>query len=324
MTQPQWWLDETGLDLLALCEHLAERTSPNPEYIDDFAPPSGKDLQQLVAYAESQNLLRTESSWADGGRADLPVVLLPSGRRRIDSVHERRSRTSERVNAARQGLLLWAYDHAMRDPDLPMTDPQRILRADPPYNFWGEPFTEANVVEATDYLLRVGLLELIGARLASGRPQNVQITHAGKDCVENYDGSVGGYLNRAQQPSMPSITNNNNQHFNAPVTGMVAQGEHITQTQHNGLDPAVLVDIFTTLRDVVANNVDDADDRDDLETIIVDLEREVRQPQVDPALVTKRIGLLRRTADRMGNTALTVGTTAATSGLLDLLGNVIT
>src|SRR4051812_22543342 len=98
MTRPQWWLDETRLDLFALCEHLAERTSPNPEYIDDFTPPSGKDLQRLVAYAESQDLLRTEPGWADGGRADLPVIMLPSGRRQIDTVHEHRSRTSERVN----------------------------------------------------------------------------------------------------------------------------------------------------------------------------------------------------------------------------------
>lgn len=322
MTRPQWWLDETGLDLLALCEHLVQRTSTIPEYIDDFTPPSGKDLQRLVLNAEGQHLLRTDPGWADGGRADLPVELLPSGRRHIDTVYEHRSRTFERVNAGRQGLLLWAYDHAMHNPDLAMNNPQRFLQANPPYNFWGEPFTEANVVEATDYLLRTGLVELFGAPLANGRPQNVQITHAGKDCVENYDGMVGAYLSRARQPSTPSITNNN-QHFNAPVTGMVAQGEHITQTQHNGLDPAALVDMFTTLRDVVASNVDDPEDRDDLEMIIVDLEREARQPQIDPAQITKRIGLLRRTVDRIGNTALTVGTTAATNGLLNLLGNLI-
>lgn len=323
MTRPQWWLDETALDILALCEHLAARSSPNPDFIDNFVAPSGtEDPRRLIALAESDHLLRSDGGWADGGHAYDPVVIMPPGLRYLTSVREHRERASERVGAARQGLLLWAYGHAMSHPDLPMENPGRFLQASPPYNFWGEPFTEANVVEATNYLIDADLLELFGPRLANGKPQNVQITRTGKDCVERHDGRVGAYLARAgHSPTSSTVTNT--QHFHGDFTGQNAQGENIAQTQHVGVDPDALTDIFTRLRDVVAQ-VEGQEDRSDLELAIDDLERDVRQPSPDPGQVSKRIGMLARTADRIGNTAVTVATTAATSGLIDLLGHVVT
>lgn len=58
VTRPQWWLDETALDILALCEHLAARSSPNPDFIDDFVRPSGtEDPRRLLALAEDGHLV---------------------------------------------------------------------------------------------------------------------------------------------------------------------------------------------------------------------------------------------------------------------------
>lgn len=320
MTRPQWWLDETALDILALCEHLDARSNPNPDYIDDFDPPHGTDRRRLIAIAESEHLLRSDRAWADGGHPDDPIVIMPPGLRHLASVREHRARPHERVSAARQALLLWAYDHAMSNAEMPMVNPSLFLRASPPYNYWGEPFTDASLVEATDYLVGARLLELWGQPLANGRPQNVQITQPGKDCVERYDGRVGAYLDRH---TSASSTINNTQHFYGDFTGQNAQGENITQTQHVGVDPDALAAIFTNLRHAAAQ-VENPQDRSDLELAIDDLEREAGQPVPDPSQVSKRIGMLARTAARVGNTAVTVAATAATSGLIEIFGDIVT
>jgi hypothetical protein len=320
MTRPQWWLDPTALDVLALCKHLDARTSSNPDYIDDFAAPSGdQDLRRLISIAEDQRLLRSASDWADAEHVYYPVLITPPGRRRLRMVDDHRDRHEERIVAARQGLLLWAYRHAVDNPDLPMNSPRRFLEADPSYNFWGEPFTEMQVREATEYLVEAGLLELFGQRLANGEPQNVSITRTGKDCVEGYEGSAAAYLRRHGAAPAPATYT---QHFHAPFQGQNAQGDNISQTQHIGLDRDAIAAIFIDLR-ALLSQVDDADDQTDLTVAIDDLERAVSHEEPDLADVSRRVGLLNRLASRVGNTAVNTSTNAATNGLLDLLGNVI-
>lgn len=321
MTRPQWWLDSTAFDVLALCEYLAARPSnSNPDYIDDFVAPSGdQDLRRLISVAEGEHLLRSDPGWAEAAHTYDPVLITAHGHRHLATVHEHRDRRAERIGAARQGLLLWAYEHAVDNPDLPMNSPSRFLESDPTYNFWGEPFTEGQVREATDYLIDAGLLELFGRRLASGEPQNVQITRTGKDCVERYGGNAAAYLDRRAAAPAPTV---NTQNFHGDFHGQNAQGHNITQTQHTGLDPDALATIFTGLRSLLSQ-VDDPDDQADLTLAVDDLERAASQETPDLDEVSRRVGMLNRLASRVGNTAVNTSTSAATSGLLDLLGNVI-
>jgi len=306
-------------DVLALCEHLAARPSnSNPDHIDDFIAPSGDDdLKRLIAIAEDQHFVRTEPKWADGGHSHDPVLITASGLRHVETVHEHRDRRKERNWAGRQGLLLWAYDHAYDNPDLPINSPGRFLEADPPYNFWGHEFTENNVREATDYLIEAGLLELYGARLASGEPQNIQITRAGKDCVEQYAGSPIAYLNRSAAPPTPG----NTQNFYGRFTGQNAQGQKISQTQNTGISAESLTTIFDGLR-ALLSQVDDPDDREDLTIAVADLERAARQDGPNLAEVVQRAGMVQRLATRVVGAELGATVGAATSGVLDVLGNI--
>jgi hypothetical protein len=95
-------------DILALCDYLAERpANSSPDYIDDFVAPSGdQDFLRLIAAAEGERLVRSEPRWADAEHTYYPIVISPSGRRRIATAYEHRERRGERVTAARQGMLL--------------------------------------------------------------------------------------------------------------------------------------------------------------------------------------------------------------------------
>lgn len=321
MTRPQWWLDPTDLDVLALCRYLASRPSnSNPDHIEDFVAPSGdRDRRRLIYIAEDEHLLRSEPRWADGGDPYNPVVITESGRRRVRTADAHLSRRDEWMRAARDGLLLWAYDYAISNPDLPMNRPSRFLDADPAFNFWGEPFTEGQVREATNYLIESGLLELHGRRLGSGEPQNVMITSSGKDCVDEYGGSVAAYRRRQSAANAPrSYTQN----FNGPFQGQAAQGDSISQTQHNGVDRDTVAAIFTDLR-ALLTQVENAEVQSDLTLVIDDLERAANYEEPDLDEVSRRSGLLNRLASNVCNTAVTTSTNAATNSLLDLLGDAL-
>jgi hypothetical protein len=319
MNEPAWLLDRTDRDLLALCEHLEARPSSQvPEFVDDFVPPSGDaDVQRLVSVAADRGLLTREPGWADGGHADYPVLIASGGRRWLADVRQGRTSRPGRIAATRQALLVWAYDHALDNPGLPMNSPRRFA-SDPSYNFWGTPFAEGHVLEATNYLVESGLLELYGAPMASGEPQNVQITADGKNCVERQAGDVNTYLERRDSGSRTTV--NNSQTFAGDFYGQNAQGHTNTQTYSSGIDADAFAAIFTSLRSVLPQ-IHDPDDRAVLTLAVDDLERVASQDAPDLGEVNKRVGLLRRLVARAGNAALTTTTNTATGGLLELLEN---
>jgi hypothetical protein len=315
MSRPQWWLSALDLDLLALCEYLADKSSNGlADFLEDFTPPHGAlDMQRLVETAMAEHYVFSVPKQRSFGHAFAPVQIAPSGTRRINTVYEHRSRSEERTRAARQGLLLWAYEH---EP----VSPEGILDAHPPYNFWGTPFTHTDLERAATYLLEGGFIQSMGPLRADGQPSVIRLTNSGKDCVEGFGGNIGSY--RANQRNSGGDTFA--QHFHGDFTGQNAQGHNISQTQHNAsVDPDAFAAIFSGLRDVLAQ-VDNQDDRDDLATAIADLEAAATRAEPHPGEIQRRAGMLTRLAGRVGNTAMTTATTAATTGLLDLLGGAIT
>jgi len=100
--------------------------------------------------------------------------------------------------------------------------------------------------------------------------------------------------------------------------GQVGQGEHVEQTQITGLNTQELLAIFETLRQGV-ETVDDEAEREELQMVVQDLEESARSPATDAQVVERRIGILRRLADRVGSEALTTATKEGTTALMRLL-----
>jgi hypothetical protein len=205
------------------------------------------------------------------------------------------------------------YEHAVDNPELPINRPSRFLETDPAFNFWGEAFTLAQVREATEYLIEAGLLDLFGQRLASGEPQNVQVTRSGKDCVEQYDARVAAYLSVCARTA-PIV---NNQNFLGPVSGQVAQGASVNQTQDQLIGVASLAEVFEAMRNAL-DLVDDADDRDDVVHGIRELEIAVGQG--DSHEVARRAGRLKRLGRHLGSDGLATATAEGTKAVLKAFG----
>lgn len=179
------------------------------------------------------------------------------------------------------------------------------------FRFYGEPFTVDEVNEAAKFLVEV---DLIRATPVWG-PDIVRpaLTALGQQCVEFHDGNVRNFLNPPQNGG--SVTYNQN--INGPVTGQVAQGDTVNQTQNQGIDAATLAEIFKAMRDALSS-VEDPDDREDVSDAIRELEVAVEEG--DNEAIRKRAGRLERMGGRIGSTVLTTATAAGTEAVLQAVG----
>lgn len=67
--------------------------------------------------------------------------------------------------------------------------------------------------------------------------------------------------------------------------------------------------------------LDDPNDRAEVQDAIEDLRTDLSAEAVEPERIQRRLRVLKRVADRVGNTALTAATNEGTQRLIDLLGN---
>lgn len=305
MSDPDWHLTESTLAGLQFIEWLI---------VNDGDPNNFTDVYETdpdAAWASAEDQGWVETIHPDKSRPRRLGERVPdprpkptgAGHRQIDQVKRLRGNNVARGAACRQAILLWLYNDgrcAAGTDEFTQTACQ----------FYGTPFTEDEVSDAITYLLDRGLIQGIkawGPVLA--RPA---LTPDGIECVENHDGDVRAFLAPHQSGHATF-----NQNFNAPVTGQVAQGQTVNQTQHQGVDADALAEIFKAMLDA-RSDINDPDDRDDVEHAIRDLHAAVDEG--DPAEVKKRVGRLQRLVNRVGSTVLITATTTGTNQLLQLLG----
>lgn len=305
MADDGWALEETQHLRIRLLEWLYDLEQANPgrtANINDFEPeyPDRPAVDRLA-----QKLI------ADGHLADIPRRLGGGPRLRIARegaalvgwYRSQRNNVVERERNCEAALVAWLYEQRSQGQDNPAA---KEFLQNWRSTFWGEPYTEADVIRATGYLRDRGFIT--GPAAWGHGVYRPCLTGAGVQYAR-----VGHEPSRAATAGTSYTAN-----FNGPISGMVGVGEHVEQTQHQGIDAARLLSILQPMQDVL-DDLDD-DDRDDIELQIGALEAEATKQNPDADAVRRRVTRLHKIATRMGNPALTTAVTITTTELLRALG----
>lgn len=308
MADPDWNLSGASLAALQYAEWLAINDGRADNFVDEYQT----DAERAWAAAEARGWVKTVKPNLDrprrlGEHFPQPTPKLTGeGHLKVEEVRGLRSNRLARANACREAVLLWLADAGQGASSLDPLVEQDLVR------YYGSSFTIDEVNEAAKFLLEVDLISAIktwGPTLV--RPA---LTARGQQCVEFFDANVRAFLS-PQPTGSTAVTYNQN--FNAPVSGQVAQGDTVNQTQNNGIDAAALAEIFSAMRQALSDVADDGD-RDDVSHAIRELEAAVESG--DRAGVEERAGRLKRLGSRVGSTALTTATAAGTTQVLQLFG----
>ncbi|MFW6774716.1 hypothetical protein ACOACO_10560 [Nocardioides sp. CPCC 205120] len=233
-------------------------------------------------------------------------MVTAAGRLELDRVRALRQNGRARRIACRDAIVLWLAD---------VGEVQEVAQfvAEGPCDFYGTAFEPAEVSAAAAFLEGEGLIK--GIKTWGPELLLASLTARGQACADYHNGNVQNYLN--PQPAEATMSVHNSQNFHGPVSGQVAQGQTVNQTQHQGLDAAALEKIFRAMRDALAD-VDDPGLRDVAERAIGDLEGAVQRGDTDD--VVARARGLERLAGLVGSTALTTATSTGVTQLLQAVG----
>jgi hypothetical protein len=307
VANPDWNL--SGASLAAL--QYAEWLTINDGRADNFVDQYQTDAERAWAAAEARGWVETVQPKLDqprrlGERLAQPTPKLTGeGLLKVEEVHRLRRNRLARASACREAVLLWLADAGQGASSLDRLVEQNSFR------FYSSSFTIEEVNEAGKFLVEVDLISAIetwGSTFV--RPA---LTARGQQCVEFFDANVRAFL--SHQATGSTVTYNQN--FNAPVSGQVAQGETVKQTQDNEIDAVGLAEVFSAMRQAMADVADDGD-RGDVSHAIRELEAAVVSG--DRAAVEERAGRLKRLGSRVGSIVLATATAAGTTQILQLFG----
>jgi hypothetical protein len=230
-----------------------------------------------------------------------------SGSELVEDLRQRRADVVERARAARTELLLWLYTAGT---SMPVTT--SVLTQDSPPTFYARPFTEDDVTYAARHLADAGLIRGPSAWGASGAPIRAALTSDGVTCVEDHYADPSEWARAAG-----GRTGANNFTFNNyGTTGPVAQGDQAQAIANHG-PTAADIDALRLLLTTAVEAIEDADERDDLQTHVDDLIAALDPDNPDVEQVRKRANLLNRAAGRAGNAALQAATSEGTRRLVE-------
>lgn len=305
MTTLDWQLGTHDRETLVFLEFLYE-AGAGTQPVDDASPP-GMDrerAQALANAAEAAGYVRVIPERWSMAEIVPPLRLEGAGVALVEQVRAARTSRVERNHACRTALMVWMYDR-----NAPALDTRELCGSD--WTFYGDAFTPEEVHDAAKYL---DGMSLISGTVQAG-PAHVLagLTSSGTACVEEHGGDV-----RAYQQAMRSSGPTNIQNVYGGISGQNAQGSHIQQTQHSGIDAAELGAIFTAMREVIAT-LPPTGERDDLELAVSDLERDATTTQPDATRVQSRLGALRRLLGRAADSATTAAGGAIGAQLIPLV-----
>jgi len=305
MTGREWDLRGARLAGFQFAEWLVLNGGPQ-NFVDEHQT----DPERAWAAAEANGWVETvrpnKRDSCNPGYKPYPWPRLTGeGHLEVERVRSLRHNSHARAEACREALLLWLA-HEGRGAG----SAQLIVSRDD-FRFYDSPFTVDEVNDAVEFLRETDLVE--SWTYPGGTVMQPRLTANGTQCVEFHDAKVRDFLH----PQQIGRTVTYNQNFHGTVSGQVAQGESVSQTQNQGIDAASLAEVFKAMRNALAS-VEDVGDRDDVVYAIRELEVAVEQG--DPEQVKQRAGRLKRLSGRVGSTALTAATAAGTEAVLQAFG----
>lgn len=310
MSRP-WRLGAVERQAVRVLEHLADTSRQFVEDLDGLGV-ERDDLYAFLNDLERRHLVELQPRRIMNLAQAYPGARLTGqGASYVEDVRSRRTDAVARARAARCELLMWLYDAGAA---MPVTT--RLLDQDPPSLFYGEAFTEKDVINAGRYLLDAGLIHGPTAWGSQGAPIRTALTPDGVRCVEDFDADPA-QMRRPQSPDSPTYMQVNYQ-----PSGPVAQGNHAQAVATNGpsaADIAAIRDLLTAAVQAVA----DAEDRDELQTHVDDFITAVDAEQVDVEQVKRRANMLNRAAGRVGDVALTTATSEGTRRAIEWFTNLM-
>jgi hypothetical protein len=186
-------MHQSDVDLNMLT-HLYEAgdTRTTPVGIGDMITHHGTDDEARAWLVHAQ-----EQGWIRKDQGLYPhYTLTPRGIGLVEAAITRRGDGGFRRRELRDRLLRWIDSQCPRVGQGD-TRPSLFLERSGKASLDGVPFTSDDVVEATDYLVRNGLVASGATAWGAGHVR-VSITHEGRECVDSGNG-VGAYIERQRQ-----------------------------------------------------------------------------------------------------------------------------
>ncbi|GAB2331279.1 hypothetical protein STREPTOSP366_64280 [Streptomyces variabilis] len=130
------------------------------------------------------------------------------------------------INASRTALLKWLWHQKQRQvPGEPMPNVMDLLLDDGLSTDQGVRFTESEIDRASAYLEQRGLIKGGGTLDQMAGPVLAEITPAGEDCVEGYNGDIGAYSRPRDHGPVTFHIATNNGNIAANSTGVTQNAE---------------------------------------------------------------------------------------------------
>lgn len=237
-------IENLRAEMLDYIYTVAEGSTGRFVDLKDFAAEYGLQVGTvygLVFDCDRQGLVVDASSLGSPCAA-----LTPSGIQEVQARRRRRADPALRSAAARNGLLRWLYNQDLANVHMPITN--KFLESEESI-FEGDQLTQDEIDRAAEYLYEKQLIKGVPAWGARG-PLRAEITHQGRDCVENYGGNVAEYL-RDQRSGGPSINTTIGTINNSGAIAVASTGA--TQNVTSGTDPSALAAFAKTLLTALPN-----------------------------------------------------------------------
>lgn len=313
MNERGWSSSDFDLKCLLFADWLAAKQEgglmPHAVGFRDTNPSLGDDtIRDIVTYHASRG--HVHQSTGLGGVENLSVRLSDEGLAALRQRKQRQGDEKLRALACRDALLDWLYA-CEGGPNPSSVDD---IRGDPRSFFEGSPFTDEELHRSALYLKERGLLDGL-AVWQRADPLRPQLTSDGRDCIEQYEGSVAAFMRRSLDQRGDQIIT----HFNAPVHGQVGiAGGDLNQTQHQGIDGATLQRLLDDVREA-AEQIDPAE-KPYLLVYVDTLQAEADAQQPNAGIIRGTVDRLGEIAGRVGNATLSTTVAALTTILLKAFG----
>ncbi|MGM1062164.1 hypothetical protein [Saccharothrix sp. Mg75] len=113
----------------------------------------------------------------------------------VQKIRRERMKPARRLGVLRSRMLTWLDGHDRQTGSRPWSE----FLAGPDIGYYGNNFTEKEVLREADYLHERGLIKTLSTASRSPGVARSTITSNGRDCLVDFDGNVSEYLNRGQQ-----------------------------------------------------------------------------------------------------------------------------
>lgn len=190
------------------------------------------------------------------------------------------------LSASRTALLKWLWHQKQEQtPGGPMPHVLGVLSDDDLSADQGVRFSEDEIDRASAYLEQHGLIKGAGTLDQRDGPSLAEVTAAGEDCVENYNGDVSAYIRRKDSGTVTFHIATNNGNIAANSTGFTQNA--VTQ---DAFDPAQILAAVSLIQQLTPALTPDAGEQQELLTQVSELQTAAAAPVPD-------CGVVRRIAD---------------------------